>query len=478
MKKFCFVIAAGLLTGCATSIDVRNGPASVVIVGDGRAHAEAACPGSVGWGDAMIPFFKHGVIATNIVPEKLSDAMAMKPDFVIVALGQGDADAKTPLPDFEARLKHIASQSPKAGLVFVTPPPLRTVDPVSGKPVTNALAADAQPYADAMAKVATQSGATLVDLRAAMTASFKATGERANWFLHPPMDLAKDWPTNVRTNKQWLSPKPRNPQFFSQTGAESVAHWVANLLRAGDSPLKQLLRPVDGPPSGDFKLVWSDEFDGTQLNTNNWVCRYPGKRKDGINDCDCARIDGEGHLVIDIKKVGDAYHAAMITTEGRKMWTNGYLECRATLAQEQGYWSAFWLMSDRVGAPDAGKGIVDDTIHNGVEIDIFEYLQTQGDVAHMNLHWNGYGANHKSSPFDALIPDLRKEPWHVFGVDWRADGYTFYIDGRRAWDTKDAPSRTAEGILLSVEIGKWAGDISKAKLPQQVMIDWVRVWQR
>ena len=122
--------------------------------------------------------------------------------------------------------------------------------------------------------------------------------------------------------------------------------------------------------------------------------------------------------------------------------------------------------------------VADLTRRNGTEIDVIEYLAKQGDVMHMNLHWNGYGDSHKSSPSDAFVPGLSDRKWHVFGVDWTSDGYTFYVDGRRAWTSRDAPSDVPQHIVLSVEIGKWAGDISEAPLPQQVRFDWVRVWQK
>ena len=118
------------------------------------------------------------------------------------------------------------------------------------------------------------------------------------------------------------------------------------------------------------------------------------------------------------------------------------------------------------------------TLHNGTEIDIFEYMQCFGNVSQNALHWNGYEAMHKISTFHALVPGFSQEQWHVFGLDWRPDGYTFYVDGRRVSETTNAPSQVHERILLSVEIGKWAHNIADAKLPQQVMFAWVRVWQK
>ena len=453
---------------------------TVVIIGDGRTQADAACPGSFGWGDAMISFFRQGVKVTNLPAQKTAEMLSMKPDLVIVALGQGDADAKTPLPNFEMRLKNLvtALRNQRAEPFLVTPPLLGMVDPSTGKPVTANHAADAQPYANAIKKVAAESYVMFVDLRASMEAASKELGKRDNWYLYPPVDPSQEWPLIKLASEKYRAPKPRNPQFFSETGAETLAHWVVNLIRTGASPLKSLLRPVDGPPSADFKLVWKDEFDGTELNKSNWKCSPLAKRQEGMNDPNCAHLDGRGHLVIEIKKEGDDYHAEMVTSAGERIWTGGYFECRATLPKDQGFWSAFWLMGNKVSAPQKGTRALNDTLHNGTEIDIFEWMQPFGNRLQNTLHWNGYGAEHATSAFSALVPDLMKEEWHVFGVDWRPDGYTFYVDGRRTSETKIAPSQAPENIILSVEIGKWGGDISKANLPQQVQFDWVRVWQK
>ncbi len=480
MKIFmcaAIVAAAGVVSKCGSE---QRGPSVVVIVGDGRTFSSPACPGSSGWGDAMPQFFQAGVVATNFASDKNGQAVAMRPTFVIAGFGQGDAEAKTPLPDFRNRIQQLIAAAKKinATPVLVTPPVLRTNDPVSAKTFTNMPPpADAQPYADAIREIGAAEKVTVLDLRGEMQKTYREIGDRACWFLHPPADITKEVATNVRTNREWRGPKPRNPQYFSSTGADTLAQWIATLIRESDSSLRNLLRDPAGPPSPDYKLVWSDEFDGSTW-TNNWSCRDPGKRKDGFNDPACIRLDGEGHLVIDVRRETNGVHAGIASTDRKHQWKYGYFECRCTIADDDGYWSAFWMMSNHVGDPQSGRGKIDDTANNGTEIDICECMKVQGDVVHQNLHWNGYGDDHKSSPFDTFVPDLRKQKWHVFAVDWRPDGYTFYVDGRRAWETTDAISQTEEYIILSIEIGKWAGDVSKAKLPQQVMFDWVRVYQR
>ncbi len=54
----------------------------------------------------------------------------------------------------------------------------------------------------------------------------------------------------------------------------------------------------------------------------------------------------------------------------------------------------------------------------------------------------------------------------------------FYIDGKETWRTNKAVSKRSEYIMLSLEVGTWAGDIAKAQLPDSFHVDYVRVYQK
>ena len=53
----------------------------------------------------------------------------------------------------------------------------------------------------------------------------------------------------------------------------------------------------------------------------------------------------------------------------------------------------------------------------------------------------------------------------------------FYVDGKQTWRSKaGGVCQVPEYILLSDEIGNWGGDISQAKLPDEFLVDYVRVY--
>lgn len=483
MRSLLVLVACLALAGCqsGSTPGPKPAPQRVVILGDGHCTSNPAVPGSAGWGSALGTMLAKDVEFTDlstkgysmeVFPRNVNFHLLAECKPTVVIIGFGWSGEGRDYLETAATCRKIGATP-----IFVTPPALRTVDPVTGKifpGATNQTLPNVDWTAEQIRKAGAESGVAVLDLHAWTKKTWAEIGDRACFFLHPPKDPAALNASNVR--KGWVSPAHRNPLYFSTTGAETLAHWIAIQLRT--TPLAGLIRPVDGPPSDDYKLVWQDEFNGASWSTNDWYC-HSGPRKDGWNNPDNVKLDGKGNLVFRIERgPTNEVFCGVIDTRKARTWTYGYFESRCTIAREPGMWNAFWLTGNKMADPERGRGKEDDTFNNGTEVDVLEYLVPQGDVVHMNLHWNGYKALHKSSPFDALVPGLREREYHVYGVEWRPDGYTFYCDGRRMWETKDAIAGTDLFVLLSVEIGKWAGDIANAKLPHEIKYDWVRVWQK
>ena len=171
-----------------------------------------------------------------------------------------------------------------------------------------------------------------------------------------------------------------------------------------------------------------------------------------------------------LTQVGAEYHIAQIATHDTFLQKYGYFECRARVNHELGAHTAFWLQS-----PALSKGL-DDPAQFGTEIDIFEYHINQGrSWVYHNLHWNGYGAEHKQAGTKVEIAGI-DEGFHTFGLLWTADAYVFYVDGQETWRTSEAVSQIPEYIILSVELSGWGGDVTQATLPDEILFDYVRVY--
>lgn len=238
--------------------------------------------------------------------------------------------------------------------------------------------------------------------------------------------------------------------------------------------------PVPAPiKDGHYRMVWHDEFSGkagTPADAGRWVPWAPGKRRDAFNAEDAVRQDGQGHLVITIRRAGNRIETGGVSTLGKFTATHGYFECRCRMQSQPGSWSAFWVTSDRIGQTDKeGKPV--GAAKAGAEIDVMEYLVHQPGLIHHTIHWDGYGKHHKSEHTGFKMPAVA-EGFHTFAVRWDEKGYVFFTDGKESGRLKKPPvSDHPEHVILSCEVGEWGGDIAKAALPDAFTADWVRVWQ-
>lgn len=243
-----------------------------------------------------------------------------------------------------------------------------------------------------------------------------------------------------------------------------LVHFFA--LSAAAEKIEDRLPP---PPEGKaWKLAWNDEFEGERLDETKWNVPPDGKRRDAFWMRKAISLDGKGHLIISTLKEGDRYIDGCVRTLGTFEHTYGYYVARIQLQEQPGHWSAFWLM---------GRGVskVGDEGRDGTEIDIMEKPWLD-DRVQQTLHWDGYGRHHKSAGQVAKVPGVM-EGFHTFSLLWTPEEYVFYVDGKETWRTQAGGVCQAPlYIKLSDEVGKWGGDISKAKLPDRFLVDYVRVY--
>lgn len=226
-----------------------------------------------------------------------------------------------------------------------------------------------------------------------------------------------------------------------------------------------------------YKLVWSDEFNGTSVDTLNWNFETGGNGW-GNNEQEYYQAanatESNGYLVITAKKetVGtNGYTSARMTTQNKKQFTYGKIEARIALPVGQGLWPAFWLLgSDISGVGWSACG----------ETDIMEHINTDS-LIYGTIHWdnNGhvqFGGNTPSSPSD----------FHIYAVTWDKTAIRWYIDGvqYKEANIRDNINSTEEFhkpffIILNLAVGgNWPGqNIDDSKMPASMYVDYVRLYQ-
>jgi beta-glucanase (GH16 family) len=282
--------------------------------------------------------------------------------------------------------------------------------------------------------------------------------------------------------------------FFVNNSFSQMVKGKSDLSNKNDASAESQL-----PPGFKWKLVWNDEFDGNKLDTTKWDYRLHimhTRHKTWTDDA--AELDGKGNLLLRIyEKDGDYYSSHLQTGsnymdlpgdqygKSRLSWPigkmktakflhrYGYYEIRCKFQSQPGWWSAFWLQSPTIGSTL-------DPLDSGIEIDIMENFTRDGIISH-NIHWNGYGADHKSEGSGPVKTQASSDGFHTFGLNWSPLGYVFYVDGKETWRVSGPVSHREQFILVSTEImgyreGGPSPLLKNIILPDYFIVDYVRVF--
>ena len=264
---------------------------------------------------------------------------------------------------------------------------------------------------------------------------------------------------------------------------------------------------VRHPQSGDagWRLSWSDEFDGNELDAAKWSPNVWPARK--VNDEDQAYTSRtrnlrlqDGMLLIEAHKedYDDArYTSGRVHSSGKGDFLYGRFEIRAKLPQGMGTWPAIWMLpSDpfryatkcEEGADWQGSATCDAWPNSG-EIDIMEHVGYQMGHVHGTVHNEAYyWLKWEQRKGRILVPQVDEE-FHEYALEWtpeRIDAYvddTLYFtymnenDGWRSWPY-DQPFHLILNVAVGGMWGRSGGGIDDEIFPQRMLVDYVRVYER
>jgi beta-glucanase (GH16 family) len=249
------------------------------------------------------------------------------------------------------------------------------------------------------------------------------------------------------------------------------------------------------PPTGQWTVVWSDEFDatnGSAPSSSNWVLETGGggwgnnELESYTNRTDNASIQ-DGNLVITAKKepftgtdgIPREYTSARMKTQGKVSWKYGKMEARIKIPYGQGIWPAFWMLGDditTVGWPGSG------------EIDIMENIGKEPSTVHGTIHGPGYSGGNAIGKAYSISSGAFADDYHVYAIEWEPNVIRWYVDGT-LYSTL-TPTNLPSGsrwvydhnffIILNLAVGgNWPGNPDGTTVfPQQMLVDYVRVYQR
>ena len=145
-----------------------------------------------------------------------------------------------------------------------------------------------------------------------------------------------------------------------------------DIIHAQDSVKLASSGPPDG--TGEWQLIWQDEFNGTSIDTSKWNIEgnwdlNPNDQLDyWVNTANTSVADGNLILKVDYDSVNKRYNGAGIHSNNKYEHLYGYYEARILFPTQQGQNPAFWMHSWNMPHIDS-SGV------DGSEIDIIEKPQ-------------------------------------------------------------------------------------------------------
>jgi beta-glucanase (GH16 family) len=311
--------------------------------------------------------------------------------------------------------------------------------------------------------------------------------------------LSSQYTINYTFCKRQTYTKTINQYFFYlkktilKTMKKLNLFYVFLLFLIGCNPDSDI--PIEEPDFEGYTLVWSEEFDGNEISTLNWIHELGDGTGYGLpsgwgNDelqlyTDASEnsyieenADGVSALVIAATEESPGnYRSGKLTTQGLQSFRYGKIDARIKLPTAQGMWPAFWMLGDNFPTIGwAGCG----------EIDIIELVGFEPDVVHGNIHYVDGGQNYADAEGDPkMINETFDQNYHNFSIEWTPTEIQWFLDEELFKTTSIDNDGLKEFdrsfyLILNVAVGgNWPGSPdATTTFPQKMYVDYIRYYSK
>jgi beta-glucanase (GH16 family) len=250
-------------------------------------------------------------------------------------------------------------------------------------------------------------------------------------------------------------------------------------------------------PGSGWNLAWSDEFNGTSLNTGNWTT-LTSNWDPVTNNCNFGTGELEypraqnvsvsnGKLILTAERTSDnprdsrcgaaSFYSGRIHTKGKVEKTYGKIVASIKVPSGYGMWPAFWTLGaniQAVGWPKCG------------ELDILEWNSNEPTWMKSAVHWDANG-NQADWGTGASTGANLGDSFHVYEIEWSASTLIFRVDGKVAnaqFNGPDTEFKQNHYIILNLAVGgNWYGNPSPSSIAlpagqkKTMEVEWVRWYQ-
>jgi beta-glucanase (GH16 family) len=240
-------------------------------------------------------------------------------------------------------------------------------------------------------------------------------------------------------------------------------------------------------------LIWSDEFDGSNLNADNWTPQIGDGCDISVDLCGWGNNEAQFYRSQNIAVAdGSLKINALRQTFGEKEFTSARIrsfekfdidltqpyvriEARIKVPLGQGLWGAFWMMpSPEVLWPKGG------------EIDVMEFIGREPNSAYGVIHYGNLFRDKSELGGPLKMPTSPSENFHIYTIEktpnriaWLVDGFEYQsytnsdIQPKYSW-----PFEQTYHLILNLAVGgNWPGYPDRDQAVDVIMeVDYVRVY--
>ncbi len=236
----------------------------------------------------------------------------------------------------------------------------------------------------------------------------------------------------------------------------------------------------DQKNKGKWKFLkeFSDEFNGTVLNSKKWYGYNPkwkGRQPTFFHKANTTLENGE--LVMRINKHGEdklpegyTHKSGFIVS--KKQFLYGYFEAELKLMNAP-WVSGFWMANatkdwwTEIDICENAPGLYYNRNDLNSNIHVFRSPKDQGNVK-----------KHFSRTKKYYFPEELQKDYHVWGLEWTKEYIRFYIDGILFREAENTHWHQPLEININNESNKWFGALpDDERLDGEYHIKYFRVWK-
>lgn len=222
--------------------------------------------------------------------------------------------------------------------------------------------------------------------------------------------------------------------------------------------------------TGTFTLAFSDEFNGTTLDTSKWNDKIWYETSNATKNY---AVSNGSLKIWPQRDASGAFFNRTIDTDGKYYQTYGFFEIEAKLPIGKGTWPAFWLFN-HIGS-------------RRPEIDIMEAYAGGGPNSgwsDANYHPTAYAstiwidAGNLGGTKTMVTSDL-SAAFHKYALKWEAGMQTFYFDGKAVF-SKAVSMPDPMYLMLDLWYGSASGQpdgTTPTGIGNSYEINYVRAWK-